>query len=62
MTPRVFETLDTSLQHLNGLPAKIVAVTRRADPTHDEEVLPMYTVEVGGETIEVWSDEIPAAK
>jgi len=59
-TTRIFQTTDTTLRHLNGLPATIIAITRRPDETHDAECLPMYTVIVGTETIEVWADEIPS--
>ena len=53
-----FTTTDSEHKHLSGKPFTLLKVIDQPDDLHDECVLPMFLVEVGGEQLEVFADEI----
>jgi len=59
-TTVIFNTTDTELLRYSGKEVQIVEVIEKPDATHDEEVLPMYILNVfhNGKNVEAFASEI----
>jgi hypothetical protein len=55
--PAFFACYD-QYRELNGQPFSIVRVIDTADETHDQEVLPMFVIQIDGKQIEAWPEEV----
>jgi len=55
-----FKTTDSGLQKFNNKPVKIIGVISEPDDMHDEEVLPMYILNISKDRkyIEAFKDEL----
>ena len=54
----ILHTNDTTYQHLNGMEVDILRTITEANDDYDQDVLPMIEIEVGGEHLTVWPDEL----
>lgn len=57
---RIFKTVQSDLMNLNGTEVQVVRVISEPDGFHDEEVLPMFelNVEHEGKPLECFEDEL----
>ena len=53
-----FRARYAQYKELDGKPFTVTNVIEEADDEHDEEVLPMFVIQIDGQQIEAWPEEV----